>query len=267
MTGRSSTVLLLVPSVPVGLGVQESIDELSDHIARRGLHLVVQFARNHPTVILDDIARSSPVAVVDLGVLPSETREAVRASGVVVVPEALVIRSEEFQHLIGRAMIQRLVKRRTVRRFLYAASTDVRSYLYDTDRYAGLREAAAEFGLEDPVRVDIPLDLAGAVRALRSHLIDHEPLGVACCTDVVALAVMAVCRELRRGVPDDVAVIGVDATAEGQLVSPRLTSIRTDQHAIGEGLAAELLAAIDGVHFSVPVRDAVPVSVVEGETV
>ena len=68
-----------------------------------------------------------------------------------------------------------------------------------------------------------------------------KPAAVFCATDVEALNAIAVCRKLRLRIPDQVAVLGVD---DDEILCdssrPSLSSIRTDDFALGERAAREL---------------------------
>ncbi|MGN6760776.1 MAG: substrate-binding domain-containing protein [Leifsonia sp.] len=87
----------------------------------------------------------------------------------------------------------------------------------------------------------VPLDADGAVEALAPLLRDaaSDLVGVCCYNDDVAFAVLAATRSLSLRVPEDVTVIGVDATAVGQLASPRLSTAFIDQTALMDSTVRE----------------------------
>lgn len=106
----------------------------------------------------------------------------------------------------------------------------------------GIRREAREHGLDVPHTPRIPLDVHGATRTLEEVRDEagHGPLGIWAYNDDVAIAVVAASRELGLRVPEDVAVIGVDRTAVGQLVSPRLSTVAIDQPLLMDALVQDL---------------------------
>lgn len=88
----------------------------------------------------------------------------------------------------------------------------------------------------------MPLEVDRARSALASA-VEDGPVGVACCNDDVALAVLAAARALNRRTPEDVAVVGVDHTPVGQLWSPPLTTIDVDVRAIMDTAIQDLQIA------------------------
>ncbi|WP_030528576.1 LacI family DNA-binding transcriptional regulator [Phycicoccus jejuensis] len=83
----------------------------------------------------------------------------------------------------------------------------------------------------------------GAVRSVLEGGDDPGPLCVFAVSDVMALGVLAACRDLGLRVPEDVAVAGFDAIPTLLDVTPTLTTVALDLRAIG-ARAAEL--ALDG---------------------
>ena len=56
---------------------------------------------------------------------------------------------------------------------------------------------------------------------------------------------MRACRELGRRIPDDCAIIGFDDIPSAEWISPALTTVRVDKHALGTQAAARLLEMLD----------------------
>ncbi|MCX5265940.1 substrate-binding domain-containing protein [Streptomyces sp. NBC_00199] len=67
---------------------------------------------------------------------------------------------------------------------------------------------------------------------------------VAAFNDLVALAVLASCRTQRIGIPDDLALIGVDELPVSSLAVPALTTIGMDLTAGAGNLTAAILATV-----------------------
>lgn len=245
VTGRSSTVLVTLPALTTPPGFQSIIEDVSRALRKRNLHVLTQFTTGEANEVADEILGLNPAGVIDLGALSSQTREALEATGIPVVPKVDERRTAEFHTGIGQMMYKRLHKHQPDR-LLYVTSADAPSSPYDDVRLAAMTRAAVSDGRTAPTRFDIRLDQDQAASTLREALSAPGTAGVACGTDTVALAVMAACRALCLAVPERVAVIGVDGSVEGQLVSPRLTSISTEQSQIAAGMVEEFVSALDG---------------------
>lgn len=78
-------------------------------------------------------------------------------------------------------------------------------------------------------------DLEGG-RAAALALLAARPQtdAIVCHNDLVAAGALQACAEAGRRVPDDVAVAGADDILLASLVTPALTTLRSDRHALGE---------------------------------
>lgn len=122
------------------------------------------------------------------------------------------------------------------RRIAYVGRRDASPSDAADRRFAGYREALAALGAAaDPglvAQVDSFTPGEG-FRAMRSLLeAGSHPDGVVCSNDSVAFGVLAVLHEAGLGVPDDVAVIGVDDVRAARFAVPSLTSVAPDKEAI-----------------------------------
>ncbi len=77
-------------------------------------------------------------------------------------------------------------------------------------------------------------------------------MGIACYNDEVAIALMDACRILDRRIPEDVALVGVDAIPLSALVWPRLTTISIDLEVIFATLGAIVIDQIAGKSAEIP---------------
>lgn len=92
------------------------------------------------------------------------------------------------------------------------------------------------------------LDMDGGYRAGLALLTAQPDVdGVICYNDLVATGVLRACAELGRRVPDDVAVTGADDILLASLVTPALTTLRSDRQAIGATALRTLLGQLQGV--------------------
>jgi LacI family transcriptional regulator len=113
-------------------------------------------------------------------------------------------------------------------------------------RRAGYRAALAAAGLADGAdRIEDgePTEAAGR-DAFMALLKRHPDLdAVVCYNDLMAVGTLQGAASLRRRVPVDLAVVGCDDIRLASLVTPALTTLRTDTYALGHR-AAELLFAL-----------------------
>jgi DNA-binding LacI/PurR family transcriptional regulator len=267
VTGRSDILVILVPNTTFGSNLQDLVDNVTRHASAHGLSVVVRFAGSNPGETLAAILHFRPVAVVDMGILGADEREVLQNSGAAVIPRihAAEDPAHDINHVIGRTMAKALL-RNGPRQLAYAALLDERLDPFGPGRYEGMKAAARAEGLPEPERLEVPLELGRATAALAAVKTKDAPLAVGCYNDDVALAVVAAGRALGLRIPDDLSVVGVDATAIGQLVSPRLTTIRIHNAPLMERIAAEL-AALSRAEASAPQPASLPeVAVVPGET-
>jgi LacI family transcriptional regulator len=98
-----------------------------------------------------------------------------------------------------------------------------------TDRLAGLRRAAREFGCPLPARRIIYGDFSrdGGAKAA-TQLLDLEPglTAIVALNDLMAVGALAVLRERGVAVPDEVSVVGFDDVPVARDVTPALTTVR-----------------------------------------
>jgi LacI family transcriptional regulator len=143
-----------------------------------------------------------------------------------------------------------------------------RGTLFSDEREAGLRRAAADLGLNAHCCED---DLAdyGRSPSDRSWATEWQkleawattlprPIGVLAANDFIGLDLCQVCHRLGIGVPQEVAVLGVDNMQTlCELTTPALASIETGAERVGYA-AAELLdrlmAAADYPRADLPLR-------------
>ncbi len=84
-------------------------------------------------------------------------------------------------------------------------------------------------------------------RAMKKVLeLTDQPTAVFCASDMQAIGAMQAIREADKTVPNDYSLIGFDGIDLGQLITPRLTTIRQDARRMGEIAARKMLQMIDG---------------------
>lgn len=157
----------------------------------------------------------------------------VNISGALAEPSMPTVVSDDV--LVGRLGAEHLL--RIGRRRLLFYGPDPRAFVERR------RQGFVQRAVEGRARVDVASDPAG----LRLHLLESPVsdgaggVGVMACNDRIALDVLEMCRRLRRRVPEDVAVLGVDDDDLMQsLADPPLSSVNTARDRVGFEAAAML---------------------------
>jgi DNA-binding LacI/PurR family transcriptional regulator len=245
VTGLSDLIVVTLPNITFGHKMQEVIEKTAARSEALGMSVVVRYAGIDPSATLNAILDLRPAVVLDFGVFDTAVRRAIIAAGIRVYPSADIPPGSTALHdtQIGRLQARELL-RVPDRRLVYALLADSRPEPYGPARARGAALEAAARGAPAPTVVRVPLEVRGAQEALAPVLAPiHDTgssVGVCCYNDEVAIAVLAAARELRLRVPQDVAVVGVDHTEVGQLVSPRLTTVDIDLPAVVGLIVSEL---------------------------
>jgi DNA-binding LacI/PurR family transcriptional regulator len=116
------------------------------------------------------------------------------------------------------------------------------------DRYRGLCEAQAEFGIAPDRALQVDAYTTeeegyAAARELLRRGADFDAVFAA--SDLIAMGAMRALAEAGRRVPDDVALIGFDDIPAASMANPPLTTVMQDLRGAGELLVESLLAQID----------------------
>ncbi len=127
-------------------------------------------------------------------------------------------------------------------------------------RLAGVKDVLVEAGVAlAPAQVvesgyDVD-EIRGAVRGLMTRR--AAPTALVCVNDMVAAAAIAECHALGRAVPGEVSVTGFGDWQLAQLITPLLTTVRSDAVRIGELTADSVIARLrDGAAGAVaPVHE------------
>ena len=261
-TGTSDVVVALVPNTTFGTNLQDFVDFLTEELARAGLILVLRFASSPVEMLEHFLTTVRPRAVISPFVAPTRAeRESVEAAGIaLIVPQAEGGHDEN--HRIGQLQGEVLASK-GYRDLVYAHLRDTRLDVFGDAREQGLRDFCLEHRMETPTSIRIPLDLDEAVSALRDL-----PLGaaIACYNDDVAIALLGAARELGRRVPEDIALLGMDATRIGTLVAPRLTTIKVEAAPAMHAMIRDVVSRVSG---SVPVirpADPTVLTIVPGDS-
>ena len=87
----------------------------------------------------------------------------------------------------------------------------------------------------------LPAVQAGQEAASRLFAAHPEIDAVVAFDDMVAVGVLEACKQIGRGVPGDVAVIGADDAPIASLVQPKISTLRVNQYEIGRTAIIQLM--------------------------
>jgi len=169
-----------------------------------------------------------PAADVDLGGLSADDLAFIKEVGCPLVPTE---QRPQFNSWIGRLQADHLHSRGYTE-IAFAFLSDAREDLYGLGRVQGVAEFCAAEGLAPPAHIHVPVK-SKASRLALERLIEERgrPVGIACYNDQVALALVFAAQHLGLAVPDEIAVIGMERSDVGQVVSPRLTTVAAEGRA------------------------------------
>ncbi len=74
---------------------------------------------------------------------------------------------------------------------------------------------------------------------------EEQPTAIFCASDLLAIGAIQAIKEAGKKVPDDYSIIGFDGIDIGQMITPRLTTIRQDARKMGEIAARKVMQLVD----------------------
>lgn len=252
VSGRGDTIVILAPNLTIGRNQQDALDRLVADTATIGANVVLRFADTDPERTADALLHLEPLAVVDLGALPESARTRLAHQGIPTVPRASWSQRATVgpDDALAELQVTELIRNGS-RQIVYASVADKRADPYSPGRFAAIQRACAKRSIVAPQLVRLPANVEGAATALSP--VATANLGVAAYNDTAAAAAVAAATRLGFSVPEQVAVIGVDNTELGQLLTPRLTTVAVSMETIID-LAVEQLAETLGASIEIPPR-------------
>ncbi len=98
--------------------------------------------------------------------------------------------------------------------------------------------------------------------------VKDQPTAIFCASDMMAVGAMQAINCAGKSVPGDYSIVGFDGVEVGQIISPRLTTIKQDTEKMGKIAASEILKMIEKKRRSNSGRSiVVDGHLLEGETV
>jgi LacI family transcriptional regulator len=116
-------------------------------------------------------------------------------------------------------------------------------------RLEGVKDVLSEHGiaLREELVLPTPYEVEPARAAARACLTSpHRPTALICINDFIAVAAIAECRALGRSIPADISVTGFGDWQVAELITPTLTTMRSNPVRIGELTARNIIAQIEG---------------------
>ncbi len=228
--GGSGVVLYIMPRIALGELPIEVGSRLTTALARRGIMHVLQFETDDAQNVVEAIADLDPIAVTSLFPLTGTAAAAVVAAG---VPQIHLGSSQLHAigalHLsVGEMRVGHLVSRGHHRlAFAYSGLTKWRPL---GDYWVhGVHAAARNRNLPE---VDVAEITARDAAEVVNGWVDRGVTAVCAQSDDTALVVLHGIREAGLRCPKDLAVMGVDAIAAGEVSAPPLTTVAFDATAI-----------------------------------
>jgi LacI family transcriptional regulator len=75
--------------------------------------------------------------------------------------------------------------------------------------------------------------------------LNTQPSAIFCASDLLAIGAIQAVKEAGKTVPEDFSIVGFDGIDLGQLITPRLTTIRQDARKMGEIAARKVMQIIE----------------------
>ncbi|OBA84084.1 LacI family transcriptional regulator [Mycobacterium sp. 1164966.3] len=238
--GKSGVVLYVIPHVAVGEMPMQAGSRMTTELARLGLLQVQIFETDDDQIVVDAIENLDPVAVTSLFPLSEAAVSAVKAA---VIPyiEIGTLPALGDPHLsIGEMRVDHLVTRG--HHAIAFAYTGVAKWRALGDYwFEGVSRAAQLRGLA-PVRVsEITADNAADVAA---GWVGDGVTAVCAQSDDIACLVLYGIHQAQLRCPQDLAVIGVDASPMGVLSTPPLTTVEFNPGAVADAALAAVLTEL-----------------------
>lgn len=242
--GASGVMLYVVPRISLGDLLLEVGSRLTAALARHGVVLSLQFETDDGQNVVDAVADLNPIAVTSVFPLGGAALEAVTAAGIPQIHlGSTQLHAMGALHLtVGELRVDHLVGRGH-RKLAYASSDLPKLRPLAEYWLAGLRMAAAKRGLPELTVGSVATDGTDAATVVKGW-VDDGVTAVCAQSDETAFVVLHGVRQAGLRCPEDLAVIGVDATVLGAVSGPPLTSVAFDAETVVDVSVAAMMAEL-----------------------
>lgn len=243
--GKGGVVLFVVPHIAVGDMPIQAGSRMTTELARLGLLQVQIFDTEDDHHVVDAIENLDPVAVTSLFPLSQAASNAVAAAGIPYVEIGTLPALGDPHLAVGEMRVAHLVSRghRQIA-FAYGGSAKWRAlgdYWFD-----GVSRAAKSRDLP-PVSV-AEISVENAADVVNGWVRDGVTAVCSQSDDIACLVLYGIHAAGLR-CPDDLAVIGVDASPMGVVSTPPLTSVEFNPRALAD---AAIAAVYDQLGYPAP---------------
>jgi DNA-binding LacI/PurR family transcriptional regulator len=234
--GKSGVVLYVVPHVAVGEMPMQAGSRMTTELARQGLLQVQIFETEDDQNIVDAVENLDPVAVTSLFPISRAAQSAVQAAGMPHI-EIGSLPGLGCPHLsVGEMRVEHLVSRGHQR--IAFAYTGIAKWRTLGDYwFEGVARAARMHDLPSLAVCEVTLDNAAEVV---KGWVNDGVTAVCAQSEEIACLVLNGIHEVGLRCPDDLAVIGVDASPMGVLSNPPLTTVEFDPGVVADVAIAAL---------------------------
>ncbi len=232
--GKSGVVLYVVPHVAVGEMPMQAGSRMTSDLARLGLLQVQIFETEDDQYVVDAIENLDPVAVTSLFPLSTAVRSAVQAAAIPLIEIGSLPALGEPHLSVGEMRVEHLVSRGHTR--IAFAYTGIAKWRALGDFwFEGVSRATQSRGLPELTVGEVVPENAAEVAA---GWVRDGVTAVCAQSDEIACLVLYGIHGAGLRCPDDLAVIGVDASPMGVVSTPPLTTVQFDPYAVADAALA-----------------------------
>ena len=242
--GGSGVMLYVVPRIALGELILEVGSRLTAALAGHGVVLSMQFETDDGRNVVDAVADLRPIAVTSVFPLSGAALDAVTAAGIpqIHLGSAQLHAMGALHLTVGELRVDHLVDRGHGK-LAFACSDQPTLRALGDYWLEGLRFAAAARELPEFTVDSVAMDGSDAA-AVVQRWVDDGITAVCAQSDEIAFVVLHGIRQAGLRCPEDLAVMGVDATALGAVSGPPLTSVAFDAETIVDVSVAAMIAEL-----------------------
>ncbi|PXW27919.1 LacI family DNA-binding transcriptional regulator [Nocardia sp. 348MFTsu5.1] len=239
--GGSGVVLYVLPRMALSELPIEVGSRLTNALAKHGVVVSLQFETKDPASMTGAIANLNPIAVTSIFPLSAEPRAVVEAAGIrhIDVVNTHLDGFDSLNLAVGELVVDHLVSKGHTN--VAFAGIDVPKQLaLNGFRRAGIRAAALERGLPEIPAGSFEPSGANAATIV-TEWARQGVTAVYAASDDAAFVVLHGLREAGLRCPEDLAVIGGEASPLGPVSNPPLTSVKIHAGAIVDAAVAAMM--------------------------
>ncbi|HEX5143647.1 MAG TPA: LacI family DNA-binding transcriptional regulator [Mycobacterium sp.] len=238
--GKSGVVLYVVPRVAVGEMPMQAGSRMTTEFGRLGLLQVQIFETEDDQHVIDAVHNLDPIAITSLFPLSASVLEVVRAASIPHIEIGTLPALGDPHISVGELRVDHLFSRGH-RRIAFAYTGIDRWRSLGDYWLEGVLQAASKRGLPTVQIAEITQDNAAEV--VRGWVADGVT-AVCAQSDEIAYVLLYGIREAGLRCPEDLAVMGVDATTLGALSAPPLTTVEFNPIAVADAAIAAVLTEL-----------------------